>query len=352
MIVAGASVKLYDESNATIWSGLTDAYGRARFNLTYTDYNYTATSRLEAIKGGYFATKNVRLLSNTPIIITPAMYVMRILPNEWIDGGAPMGWHADDQSWLYTLPFPFTYFGATYTQIYISSNGLITFAGPDSSFGSSRSGLEARLAIAPAWDDWTTHGVHAGDDIYIGQPSPNCLMIRWQVTAYYDYNTVANFEAILYADGSIRFNYGYSSGLVSATIGIPDGEGFSIIEDLDNLCFIGSRLFTYATYLRVWTDKSLYTWGEAVNISAAFTYLGEPVENATVLFQVTDPSNAAYFAFAGTTDTEGVASVQCPIYQGDAFGNYTVHTSAASTNSFALSSRNRRCKPRRKVNIV
>ncbi|MBO3800321.1 MAG: S8 family serine peptidase, partial [Candidatus Brockarchaeota archaeon] len=172
-------------------------------------------------------------------------YNREFASNEWIDGGTPMNWHGDDGSWEYTMPFPFPFCGVEYTIIYVSSNGLITFV-PDSSFSNSIDRLAEKVAIAPAWDDWRTDR-RPGDDIYIWQPDPNHLIIRWKVVAFYNNAIEANFEAILGSDGTIRFNYGLNNGTVSATIGISDSNsGMLIAEDLSNLNYIDSRIFTPA----------------------------------------------------------------------------------------------------------
>jgi subtilisin family serine protease len=167
-------------------------------------------------------------------------YVRGYAPNEWIKAGEPMGWHADDGCWEYTLPFPFPFYGTTYTKIYVSSNGLISFSGPDYSWSNSIGGLSAKLAIAPAWDDWRTD-VRPGDDVYIGLLSPDSLLIRWKVVAYYNRSIEANFGAILCSNGTIKFVYGYSNGRVSATVGI--GGDIALAEDLNNLNYTGTRIY-------------------------------------------------------------------------------------------------------------
>jgi len=63
-------LKLFNQDNAIIWSGLSNGHGKANFNLTFTDSNYTDTLRLEAVKGNLSGTKNVMFLSYTPIIMT------------------------------------------------------------------------------------------------------------------------------------------------------------------------------------------------------------------------------------------------------------------------------------------
>jgi hypothetical protein len=145
-------------------------------------------------------------------------YTRLYIPHEWVGAGNPMGWHADDACWQYTLPFDFPFYGVNYRTIYISSNGLITFLGPDVNRSNSIPDLAGKLAIAPAWDDWVTYAPY---DIYIWQNSTH-VGIRWYVRAYGS-TTVANFEAILCINGTIQFNYNYNDGPVSATIGISNG---------------------------------------------------------------------------------------------------------------------------------
>jgi len=176
------------------------------------------------------------------VALVPSAYVQfytrTYLPNEWIGGGTPMSWHGDDASWTYPLPFNFPFYGNNYSSIYISSNGLITFLNPDSSYGSSISALAGKLAIAPAWDDWVTYDPY---DIYMWQGS-NRVSIRWYVRAYGS-STEANFEAILTADGEIQFNYQYNDGPVSTTIGISNGVGDILAEDATALSYINTIEF-------------------------------------------------------------------------------------------------------------
>ncbi len=65
-----AMLTLYDSSRSVVWSGLSDPDGRAEFNLTFTDSNYTDTLRLEAVKGEWYGTSNVSFLSDTPVTLT------------------------------------------------------------------------------------------------------------------------------------------------------------------------------------------------------------------------------------------------------------------------------------------
>jgi len=173
-------------------------------------------------------------------IVYVSIYARTYLPNQWIGGGTPMDWHANEYSWQYTLPFDFPFYGIYYGTIYVSSNGLITFTGPDASSINSIHGLASKLAIAPAWDDWVTYPYQY--DIYIWQNLTH-VGIRWYVIACYDRSIVANFEVILRSDGVIQFNYEYSNGLVSATVGLSNGAGDILAEDLTSLNYISTIVF-------------------------------------------------------------------------------------------------------------
>jgi hypothetical protein len=64
--------------------------------------------------------------------VTSTGLVEHIVANTFQLGGVAQGWHADDTSWAYVLPFDFTYYGVTYASgqtIKISSNGHICLDG-------------------------------------------------------------------------------------------------------------------------------------------------------------------------------------------------------------------------------
>jgi len=196
-------------------------------------YSYTMFQRPEAYFTGTYSDHGV----DTDIEST---YNRTHLAHEWIGGGTAMSWHGDDGYGTYTLPFDFPFYDANYTTLYVSTNGLIAFLSPDSSYDNSIPALAEKLAIAPAWDDWATYEPY---DIYTRQNSTHAT-IRWYVCDYYGYNIVANFEATLCVNGEIQFNYEYNNGTVSATIGISNGAGDILAEDVTDLNNINSIKFT------------------------------------------------------------------------------------------------------------
>lgn len=183
--------------------------------------------------------------SSPPPPPEPSPYTKLIVPHKFVGAGTPQGFQADDQSWQIALNFTFPFYQRQFTSIWVSSNGLITFLSPDSRFDNSITGLANIFAIAVLWDDLMTIN-RSGADIYLSYPDPNHFAIRWQAVTFGTLYAV-DFEAVLGADGTIQFNYGPSTGPVSATVGISNGAGDIIAEDISNSNLIQSIIFTLAT---------------------------------------------------------------------------------------------------------
>ncbi len=248
------------------------------------NYNVTAYSPPlpgEEYTANNFVTKKLNVF----------FYARLYLPHEWVGAGGPMGWHADDASWAYTLPFDFPFYGVNYSTVYISSNGLITFLGPDSSYWSDIPELARKLAIAPAWDDWVTYDPY---DVYIWQNSTH-VGIRW-FARHISGSAVANFEAILRIDGVIQFNYDYNDGPVSATLGISNGAGHILAEDVTTLDYINTIVFTPwpigtrdVAVINSASSKTVVCQGYCLTINVTVVNLGDVTEivNITVYANTT-----------------------------------------------------------------
>ena len=207
------------------------------------NYNFSSSGRNEKYNVTAYAPpmpdENATSNNFVTRILTVTYYARTYVSPQWVGGGVPMEWHADDGAWEYDLAVSFRFYDVYYDRIYISSNGLITFNWSDSSYGNSVSSLASKLAIAPAWDDWKTNYPY---DIYIWQNQTH-VGIRWNVE-HYGSGVVADFEVILGADGVIQFNYGYNNGLVSATIGISNGINEVLAEDVTDINYASTIVFT------------------------------------------------------------------------------------------------------------
>lgn len=137
-------------------------------------------------------------------------------------GGSAMGWHGDDSSWYYSLPFTFPFYGTNYNSVYISSNGFINFTSSWADYSNTTSELISRVQIAPLWDDLRTD--IEDSDIYIYQPASGSLCIRWDAVQY-STDERTEFEVVLYSNGDIKFNYGTTGSALTPTVGISKGDG-------------------------------------------------------------------------------------------------------------------------------
>jgi hypothetical protein len=126
----------------------------------------------------------------------------------------------DDFSGPVALPFNFSFFGQSYNEVYVGTNGNLTFEFGDSNSFNAPLPEFGPPRIAPFFDDLTL----ASGDVRTNS-STNQFVVTWNGLATFDgvLNAVTA-QAILRSDGSILFSYGdllASDGEV--TVGISDG---------------------------------------------------------------------------------------------------------------------------------
>lgn len=168
------------------------------------------------------------------------------VPYAWIDatGGTDSGLQGIDAFvGPINLGFDFRFYENTYSQLYISSEGMITFGSGSTVWQNQPIPLAGfpNNFIAPFWDDLTVASPYNSGKVYYqsGGTAPN----RYTVVEWYnvtsccsipgsDYKT---FEAILHENGDIVFQYQSLSGyLRSATVGIEDSYGTIGLQYLYN----------------------------------------------------------------------------------------------------------------------
>ncbi|HUW62268.1 MAG TPA: C25 family cysteine peptidase [Candidatus Bathyarchaeia archaeon] len=217
----------------------------------------------------------------------------------WVGGGTAKGWRADDASWTLTLPWPFPFYGVEYTSVHVCSNGYLDFESNEYAFQNSVPDLLSNVRIAPLWDDLVTNGV--GGDIFVTETT-GYMVIRWAAETWW-YGTPVNMEAVLYADGGIRFNYGPAHSNLTPTIGISAGDNthftLSARDGAATIPASVSSLFSYADTLPAGISLS-----EAGVLSGTATVTG----SYTFLIMATDsgaPQQSAEQEFTLTFYTRG-----------------------------------------------
>jgi hypothetical protein len=140
----------------------------------------------------------------------------------------------DNVSAAIPVGFLFPFYGVDNTTVFVSSNGLLTFgAGNTSGVNTDLTTIPLQAAIAPFWDDLHTAGGVAGSNVFyqtLGSGDNQHLTIQWNRVRFAVGGTAGDtitFQAQLYADGRIQFNYpdlvsGTAAGNngASATVGI------------------------------------------------------------------------------------------------------------------------------------
>jgi len=140
--------------------------------------------------------------------------------------------YRDDWGDWYALPFEFPYYGSTYLQIWICSNGFIGTTYDETDYSSTESEFKDRGMIAPFWADLrdtdrngTNYAIFHVPD-YSDEYGTG-VYIRWRAQ-FYPAQGLVNVAVVLYSNGLIRFDYGtiYGSSWTDDTpvIGISLGD--------------------------------------------------------------------------------------------------------------------------------
>jgi hypothetical protein len=117
----------------------------------------------------------------------------------------------DDCTADIALPFGFNFFGATYNDVWISSNGNLQFGtSPNAAYTNDNppSAAGPNNAIYPAWDDlyFTTGGIYYQTD---GVAPTRTFTVAWINRVQFTVGPPLTFEAILYeGSNNIEFRYG------------------------------------------------------------------------------------------------------------------------------------------------
>lgn len=171
------------------------------------------------------------------------------LPYKWIDATDGVEVFVEGDADLddgFTGPidigFDFKFYEHAYQQLYISTNGLVTFESGSESFAnrSIPENTPPDNFIAPFWDDLEVgdgHVFYKFKDSLAGKS----FIVEWHQVKHFGGTDPLTFEIVLYENGNIDFQYQSMAGdLESATVGIEDGDGIDGLLHLYNSPGIGA----------------------------------------------------------------------------------------------------------------
>jgi agmatine/peptidylarginine deiminase len=152
---------------------------------------------------------------------------------EWIDistVGTAVSLGDDESTTFIPIGFTFPFYDATYTELYFSSNGTISF---DGAFSSRNEVLlphsSAPALIAVWWDDLDPR--QGGDIYYYFDSANDRFIVSYDGVPFYSGTSgmgSLSFQAVLYPNGAISLNYGTMEpgtlSLEGACVGIQNSD--------------------------------------------------------------------------------------------------------------------------------
>ncbi|MFI7541545.1 S8 family serine peptidase [Actinoplanes sp. NPDC049599] len=134
----------------------------------------------------------------------------------------------DDVATELALPFGFDHYGVGHDRAWVSSNGLLSFAGPDTAFTNRPVPDEPapNAALYAFWDDLV---IDEQAGVYTSATA-DAFVVEWRnVTFFADRGQRVSVTAELRVDGSVTYRYRGLTGPLadgrSATIGIENADG-------------------------------------------------------------------------------------------------------------------------------
>jgi uncharacterized protein (TIGR03437 family) len=184
---------------------------------------------------GVVSTGNEILLLNRTIAFTPsdaAATRYRFVTSgssydvDAANAGQLISGLGDDDTRQFPLPFRFPFYGNTYSQVWVNSDGNLTFAAGDK--GSDDRSLGRMAAgpprIAPLFDDLDP--TQSRNGVYV-LSEPGRFVVSWvSVPEYVDFGSgaIETFQVRLYPDGRIEFAYAGIPTATTAVVGIGPGN--------------------------------------------------------------------------------------------------------------------------------
>jgi hypothetical protein len=157
----------------------------------------------------------------------------------------------------------FSFYGNTYSTIFINANGILTFGTGTGSYSNQvipSSGAPNNF-IAPLWDDLSPQ--NGGSVMYYHDAVNNRFIVSYTNTPFYSGGGNVNFEAILYPSGRILFEYasldGGTRGLNSCTIGIENSDGSDGLQVVYNADYLHNDMAVMIYPPNFWLVSNLHT---------------------------------------------------------------------------------------------
>ncbi|MHA1251819.1 MAG: hypothetical protein ACTSRP_17650 [Candidatus Helarchaeota archaeon] len=254
----------------------------------------------QKIMSFYLNPNNSNLNDNEMLIQNPITihknqdvynYTMKVgVPFNWLDAttGTQL-FLADNGYSAQILPFSFKFYDQTFSIIYLSANGYLSFndSSPSdwSEDGIPSSDPDNLYLIAVFWDNLRPASGGGGGTIYVKSFSnPSCWVAQWQDIHHFPRGTVVGtFQVILFENGDIKFQYDYISYTAGGyDTGLNYGVNTSFFNSYDGLTTSTDNLailFSYNIYTPELNNGSVSPSSGNSNDNYNFTVLYTDLDN-------------------------------------------------------------------------
>lgn len=163
----------------------------------------TGPLRRVLFSGTAFVAIGLTLALSNGLATAMPTYDESRVTSSYTGGGTAQGWSLDDHAWPLSLPFPFPFYDRAYSTAYVSSNGYLTFDGPEG-WSSYTPNLFSMKGIFVYGDDLIArHGGAFGEDVRVAS-SPSEVRVTWNTETY---------------SGTATTGYSYDQGLANVPAG-------------------------------------------------------------------------------------------------------------------------------------
>jgi len=230
----------------------------------------------------------------------------------------------DDRSWgALPIGFNFDFFGNTYSNFYVTSNGLVMFGSGTTQWTNSNipTAGGANNYIAPFWDDLIIHST--GDIMYqtIGTAPNRKLVVQYSNMSFWSSTVLLGTIQVILYEGSNNIQMQYRS-IVDLSSDRASGNSATI--GLENINGTAGVLCSYNTAGYIQSEKAiLFTPG-----GGTYTYDDNAIYDGILLVDVTTVGDAVTFQWEAASN----ASSYFVVISQNSDLSSPIHTSADLTD--------------------
>lgn len=207
----------------------------------------------------------------------------------------------DDCNYPYALPFSFPFYGTARTQIFVGTNGYLTFNGGDSTYSENLTAFNNLPRIAAFFDDlYPAPSPDPTSGLYVNDTLPGQFIVTYLKDPHYPSSGPFNTLQIqLYSDGRIIFGYNGIGSLNTGTIvGLTPGPN-SPSQSIDYITQTNVNIPANTDVYEYFNDTLLFNLDQSFIIFTPNTGGGYNVRTLTPV------AGQPHGIITGTSDSAG-----------------------------------------------